>query len=75
MDRQEIEHNKNSEDRRHGRLELETEVTIRSANGFLPGRTPKGLSHWRRDSRKGLEDSASASGTDRQARAQRFAGT
>jgi len=39
MGRQEIEQNKNSENRRHGRLELETEVTIRSANGFLPGRT------------------------------------
>ncbi len=39
MNRPEIEPNKNSENRHHGRLELETEVTIRSANGFLPGWT------------------------------------
>ncbi len=39
MNRPEIEPNKNSEHRHHGRLELETEVTIRSANGLLPGWT------------------------------------
>ena len=39
MDRQAIEHNENTENRRHRRLELETEVRIRSANGSLPGRT------------------------------------
>lgn len=39
VDQQEIEHNKISENRRHRRFELETDVRIRSANGFLPGRT------------------------------------
>jgi hypothetical protein len=39
MDRQEIEHKEKTENRRHRRLELETELRIRSANGFLPGRT------------------------------------
>ncbi len=39
MDRQEIEHKEKTENRRHRRLELETEVRIRSANGFVPGRT------------------------------------
>ena len=39
MDRQEIEHKEETENRRHRRLELETEVRIRSANGFVPGRT------------------------------------
>jgi hypothetical protein len=39
MDRQEIEQNEQTENRRHRRLELETEVRIRSGNEFLPGRT------------------------------------
>lgn len=39
MDHQEIEHKEKTENRRHRRLALETEVRIRSENGFLPGRT------------------------------------
>src|SRR6266404_7422187 len=39
MDHQEIEHKEKTENRRHRRLEWETEVTIRSANEYLPGRT------------------------------------
>jgi hypothetical protein len=39
MDRQEIEPKEKTENRRHRRLEWETEVTIRSANESLPGRT------------------------------------
>jgi hypothetical protein len=39
MDRQEIEHKENTENRRHRRLKLEAEVTIRSKDLFLPGRT------------------------------------
>ena len=40
MDRQEIEHKEKTENRRHRRLEWETEVTIHfSANNYLPGRT------------------------------------
>jgi hypothetical protein len=39
MDRQEIEPKEKTENRRHRRLEWETEVTIRSTNESLPGRT------------------------------------
>ncbi len=39
MDRREIEHKEKTEHRRERRLEFETDVRIRSGNGFLPGRT------------------------------------
>jgi hypothetical protein len=39
MDRQEIEHEESNEKRRHPRLELEAEVTVRSEKGLVPGRT------------------------------------
>jgi hypothetical protein len=39
MERQEIEQEDRTEKRRHGRHGLEAEVTVRSANGLVPGRT------------------------------------